>query len=62
MSDVLPGNRYTQADGTVLEFTVDGVWAPVCAVCDAAMAGRDGAGRLCCAACGGAYPEAVKIG
>lgn len=62
MSDVLLGSRFNQAGAAVLEFTSDGVWVPVCAACDVAMVGHNADGNLCCAVCGGVYPEAVKVG
>lgn len=45
--------RVVYADGSALEWTPAGAWAPVCPVDDVAMGAYDDAGRLCCDVRGG---------
>ncbi len=55
------GDRVVTPGKPVLEWTVDAVWVPVCAVDDVAMVGYNDDRELCCTVCGGTFREVVKV-
>lgn len=60
--DLLVGDRVVNPGEPVLEWTINDVWVPVCAMCDAPMLGEDEWGYLCCHTCGGSYDDVVMRG